>query len=344
MELLPPAPSVVVGATVVKRFPGYGEHRGSILQIDGGKVVVHWAATDERTTLTLKEAAKRVVAAPHEDDDDDQSVTSAAFGIESSATSFTAPRHVLLELDDEEDLRSLDGDTTIAYDSGDETAPYLGEGGTRTTSSRFWGVSWHRQGKKWKAQYSDADGKMRSVGLFGDEEEAARAVNKAIRDAGLEGRRKTNAIDAKGALVPRERTMRDRAAIVAPDPSRAPSATTSKFWGVNWHKSNGRWHARYADANGKRRSIGYFDTQEAAAHAVNAAIRRAGLEGRRKTNPVVDGQLVPRARPAAGHGPRYKRRREESAAAAPSTDTELALRAELERLKAENRELKRRRR
>ena len=39
-----------------------------------------------------------------------------------------------------------------------------------------------------------------------------------------------------------------------------------------------------------------------------------------------------------------KRRREESAAAAPPSDTELALRAELERLKAENRWLKRRRR
>ena len=46
-----------------------------------------------------------------------------------------------------------------------------------------------------------------------------------------------------------------------------------------------------------------------------AAIRRAGLEGRRKTNPVVDGQLVPKKRKAPGHGPRYKRRRDEPAAA-----------------------------
>ncbi len=74
-----------------------------------------------------------------------------------------------------------------------------------------------------------------------------------------------------------------------------PTATTSKFWGVGWDKSNGRWQGRYTDADGKRRHVGLFDTQEAAAHAVNAAIRRAGLEGRRKTNPVVDGQLVPRA-------------------------------------------------
>jgi hypothetical protein len=67
---------------------------------------------------------------------------------------------------------------------------------------------------------------------------------------------------------------------------------------------------RTSDADGKSRHIGQFDTQEEAAHAVNAAIRRAGLEDRRKTNPVVDGQLVPRA---------YKRRRDEPAAAAPST-------------------------
>ena len=56
--------------------------------------------------------------------------------------------------------------------------------------------------------------------------------------------------------------------------------------------------------------------EEAAAHAVNAAIRRAGLEGRRKTNPVVDGQLVPPKKyPASGHGRRHKRRRDEPATA-----------------------------
>ena len=51
------------------------------------------------------------------------------------------------------------------------------------------------------------------------------------------------------------------------------------------------------------------DDDDDAAFGIDAAIRRAGLEGRRKTNPVVDGQLVPRARPANGHGPRCKRRR-----------------------------------
>ena len=112
-----------------------------------------------------------------------------------------------------------------------------------------------------------------------------------------------NAIDATGALVPK------RAAVVAPDPARAPTEVTSKYWGVHWHKRKRRWQASYHDANGKHRSLGSFDTQEAAAHAVNAAIRRAGLEGKRHTNPVVDGQLVPRARKTP-----KKRRREEPAA------------------------------
>ena len=281
MEMLPPAPvpsNVVVGATVVKRFPGYGERRGTIAEIDldGGKVVVRWA-TDE-STISLGEAAKRALYAipPTEEEDD--------------------------------------GDSTIAYDSGDDTAPYDGDGDAadaRTASSRFWGVTWCLLTGKWKAQYLDADGKGRYLGLFDDDEEAARAVNKAICDAGLEGKRRTNAVDATGALVPRESTRRcrgDRAAVVAPDPT-----DTTSFWGVFWDKKNRRWRASYRDANGKNRHIGLFDTQEAAAHAVNAAIRRAGLEGKRRTNPVVDGALVPKQHGAPTRIPK-KRRREEPAA------------------------------
>ena len=81
---------------------------------------------------------------------------------------------------------------------------------------------------------------------------------------------------------------------------------------MTWHKRDRRWQAKYTDATGKKRHIGYYNDQEAAAHAVNAAIRRAGLEGRRKTNPVVDGQLVPpaRKRKAPGHGPPRKSRKQ----------------------------------
>ena len=84
---------------------------------------------------------------------------------------------------------------------------------------------------------------------------------------------------------------------------------TSKFWGVTWDKHARRWMATYTDATGKKRWIGLFDTQEAAAHAVNAAIRRAGLAGKRRMNAVVDGQLVPKKRKANGHGPKALRKR-----------------------------------
>jgi hypothetical protein len=169
-----------------------------------------------------------------------------------------------------------------------------GDGGARTTSSRFWGVYWHRGDKKWTAQYYDVNGKRRHIGCFDDEEEAARAVNKAIRDAGLEGQRRINEVDAAGALVPR--TYGSDRPVVAPDAARAPTEATSKFWGVTWEQGTRRWMAQYTDANGKQRTIGRFDTQEAAAHAYNEAIRALppDVQARRKTNPVVDGQLVPK--------------------------------------------------
>ena len=75
-----------------------------------------------------------------------------------------------------------------------------------------------------------------------------------------------------------------------------------KYWGVAWDKRKRRWRASYVDEAGRRRGLGFFVRGEeaAAAHAVNAAIRRAGLTQRRKTNPVVDGRPVPRPYPTAG--------------------------------------------
>ena len=74
------------------------------------------------------------------------------------------------------------------------------------------------------------------------------------------------------------------------------------------------WEANYCDANGNKCYLGLFDDQESAALAVNAAIRTLppAVQRRRRTNPVVDGQLVPKKR-----APR-KRRREEEEADAPT--------------------------
>ena len=91
--------------------------------------------------------------------------------------------------------------------------------------------------------------------------------------------------------------------------TRALFITESTSESTSWDKKNRRWQAKYCDAHGRRRGIGRFDTQEAAARAYNAAIRALppDVQRRRRTNPVIDGQLVPRAR--------KKRRREESGAA-----------------------------
>ena len=95
--------------------------------------------------------------------------------------------------------------------------------------------------------------------------------------------------------APKRRHRGDRSTVVPPDPARAPFAPSSKFWGVTWNKHDRRWQASYTDASGKGRYIGLFFTQEEAARAVDAAIRRAGLEGQRHTNSAdANGPLVPK--------------------------------------------------
>ena len=131
-----------------------------------------------------------------------------------------------------------------------------------------------------------------------------------------------NAADATGALVPKAPGSHNRR-------DDSPSSLRTRRVRRRRHrpssgacrgnKESRRWEAGYRDANGKKRNLGYFDTQEDAAHAVNAAIRRAGLEGKRRTNPVVDGQLVPRARKASGHGKQSVRKRRRDEASTPST-------------------------
>ena len=70
-------------------------------------------------------------------------------------------------------------------------------------SSQFWGVSWDSSKGKWQACYTARDGRTIKIGRFDDEEAAALAVNKATRDAGLEGERNMNAIDAAGKPLPK---------------------------------------------------------------------------------------------------------------------------------------------
>jgi hypothetical protein len=55
--------------------------------------------------------------------------------------------------------------------------PAKGESGLRK-SSKYRGVTWHKSGNKWTAQIT-YDGKNHHLGYFEDEEEAAKAYDRA---------------------------------------------------------------------------------------------------------------------------------------------------------------------
>ena len=74
------------------------------------------------------------------------------------------------------------------------------------TASKYRGVTWHPNDKRWRARYYDADGKLVYVGNFGDEAAAALAYNAAIKEAGL--KRRVNPVDRDGRPVPKKRPDR----------------------------------------------------------------------------------------------------------------------------------------
>jgi len=96
-----------------------------------------------------------------------------------------------------------------------------------------------------------------------------------------------NEVDAAGRLV--EKGAR-RGARLGSSPTVHEK---SKYYGVYGNPSKTKWQARFADAGGRQKHIGYFHNQEDAARAVNASIKKHGLESIRKTNKVdAMGRLV----------------------------------------------------
>jgi hypothetical protein len=100
-----------------------------------------------------------------------------------------------------------------------------------SSTSQFKGVSWDKSMLKWRAECRGA-----RLGCHATEEEAARALNKFIKD-GI-------------------------------DPVDHREAHTSQFTGVSWNKSNKKWKAK---CKGTR--LGYHATEEAAARAYNKYLK-----------------------------------------------------------------------
>jgi len=131
------------------------------------------------------------------------------------------------------------------------------------------GVSYYSQTRKFRAQYSNADGKQKLVGYFDNQEDAARAYNSALKEHGLVSIRKVNKTDAAGRLVEK-------------------AAESSKYYGVSWHRASSQYRAFYSDARGKRVYVGRFNDEDDAARAYNSAVRRHNLQSIRRLNKVND--------------------------------------------------------
>lgn len=145
-----------------------------------------------------------------------------------------------------------------------------------------------------------------AMSLLQAEERAEKAERRAAEKAAREAER---ALRSEAARVER------RLAVVPPDAGRAPTATSSDYWGVTWNKQEQRWMARYKDADGETRGCGLYATQERAAVGRLRRIRREGVERKNRLNPIVGMWFAPRVRNAPGQG---RRRREEPAAPAPT--------------------------
>ena len=101
--------------------------------------------------------------------------------------------------------------------------------------------------------------KQKTIGLYDDEEQAAREYNAYVRRHGLGN--EINPVDANGKLLPKKKL-------------------TSRFWGVFWQANHGRWRVQYRDDSTppKKIEVGTFDDEERAALAYNEAVIAADLD------------------------------------------------------------------
>jgi AP2-like factor, euAP2 lineage len=126
-----------------------------------------------------------------------------------------------------------------------------------SSSSRFKGVRWDKNRAGWTAVIK-VDQRERWLGLYGDEEDAARAYNQA-------------ALAAWGDLARlNEVPMRSPGT----EDGRLRKPITSHYRGVSRDKSKKKWQARIK-VEGQSSHLGTFENEDDAARAYNIAARQA---------------------------------------------------------------------
>ena len=156
--------------------------------------------------------------------------------------------------------------------------------------SAFVGVSWAKQRSRWAASIKH-DGKDHHQGLLDDEQEAARAYDKAARrlrpngqaHGGRSGVRwyrlnfptVTEVAYGTKQGMPEPRTADRKSAAAA---KAAAQGFRSSFVGVTWNKQNSRWKASIQFSDGTK-NLGLFNDEQEAARAFDDAARRLRAKG-----------------------------------------------------------------
>jgi hypothetical protein len=134
--------------------------------------------------------------------------------------------------------------------------------GSRRSSYR--GVCWDKQPGKWKAQIKEkTTGKVKHLGLFIDEEEAAQAYDKAER--AMSGADAKLNFPQEGEQQARPRTTRTKEEVAA---AKSLPPQKSKHRGVTWDGNRGKWKCSIKYKGGHK-YLGRFDDEEEAAAAYN---------------------------------------------------------------------------
>jgi len=143
------------------------------------------------------------------------------------------------------------------------------------TTSRFRGVSFHKQTGRWRAQVTHHQ-KQYYGGAYETEEEAAEAARQLRLKLFT-----FNHSDDRDREEPAPLTIGQKKRLIRPPkpkPTRGRGEWgSSQYRGVFWVKDKRRWRAR-VKLNGKRYDAGYFDNEQEAAEAARLLRERLGVK------------------------------------------------------------------